>query len=540
MFINNIKNLKFKTGFTLIELLIVIVIVSVIFFVVLVALDPATRFANARNSTRWQEARSVLDAIKFYQIDNDGSLPTGVDSLFRVLGTDATGCDILCGGGGSQILTHDFDSSADFNVSNGSLIEVDAGDNNLVRLIDLGGSTYSISKPYVELTTPEILNNPSSLDTITDIFGGGNVGSVEYSVKHNSSDKWFNGSSWIINSGELQIGEGTWDANLVAIWHLNESSGVIVDSKGSNNGIYNGVLYSQSGKLNTALGFDSSNDLVMGPSSNQITGDNLQTITLSVWVKHTYSGDNGYILSLKRSSSASTLISLDAGNTGAGNLGLLTRNYANTTHSWLNYNGGYNDGNWHHLVGVVNGLSRILYIDGVQRNSDNAGMQSVAGNTSEVSIGGFHTSNPISFNGIIDEVAIYTRALNANEVRQLYADQNNNKHSNTESELDSSLSSLAVSNNDTITLVSYLISDGSQAVELSNLNLSWIQSGGTTPEACLDISSDLADYLNFIPIDPQTGTFGKTNYAIKQVGTSSVVNVVSCGAELGEVISVQR
>ena len=170
-----------------------------------------------------------------------------------------------------------------------------------------------------------------------------------------------------------------------------------------------------------ALDFDGSNDIVVGPSSNDITGDYLQTITFSAWVKHDDTVDNGYIASLKRQAgSPSTLIALDAGNTGAGNLGFLTRNYANTNHVWLNHNGGYNDGEWHHLVAVVNGLNRILYIDGIERNSDNEGIQNVSGNTAEFTIGGFHPTNMIGFDGSIDEVQIWNRSLSPSEINDLY------------------------------------------------------------------------------------------------------------------------
>lgn len=208
----------------------------------------------------------------------------------------------------------------------------------------------------------------------------------------------------------------------VLLFNLNELSGIIQDESGQgNNGINNGSLYGQEGKFDYAMWFDGSNDIITSVSSNQITGDNIQTITLSAWVKHNYTGDNGYILSLKRSASLSTLISLDAGNTGPGNLGFLTRNFADTTHSWLNYDGGYNDNKWHHLVGVVDGLNRYLYVDGILRNSDSQGMQNVTGNTANFSVGGFDsTYSSLFFEGDIDEVAIWRRALSSDEILDLY------------------------------------------------------------------------------------------------------------------------
>lgn len=70
------KKVSFSTlGFTLIELLITIAIVGIIAVVAFVALDPARRFAEARNATRWTDVTAVLDAIKLYSVDQKGSPP---------------------------------------------------------------------------------------------------------------------------------------------------------------------------------------------------------------------------------------------------------------------------------------------------------------------------------------------------------------------------------------------------------------------------------------------------------------------------------
>lgn len=87
--------LNYKKGFTLIELLVVIAIIAILTVIVFVALNPAKRFADARNARRWSDVNSVLTAIHEYIVDNNGVLPTGVSTSMAQtqLGSAATGCD---------------------------------------------------------------------------------------------------------------------------------------------------------------------------------------------------------------------------------------------------------------------------------------------------------------------------------------------------------------------------------------------------------------------------------------------------------------
>lgn len=71
---------KNSAGFTLIEILIAIAIISILAVSVFVALDPITRFQEARNSTRINDVNSILTAIHSYIVDNDGALPTGLST----------------------------------------------------------------------------------------------------------------------------------------------------------------------------------------------------------------------------------------------------------------------------------------------------------------------------------------------------------------------------------------------------------------------------------------------------------------------------
>jgi len=200
------------------------------------------------------------------------------------------------------------------------------------------------------------------------------------------------------------------------------------DLIGSNDGAFSATPTTDSANGGSIV-FDDTDDIVVHGSSNNITGDNLQTCTFSAWFKTTSTG-LGYIASIKRQSTSSTLFTLAVNTTGSGavnngHAGFMTRNNANSAHNTVtdnNSGNGWNDGNWHCLVGVINGTTRTLYIDGVQKGVDNQGMQSVTGNTADFTIGGFDVSGFANqfYGGNIANVTFYRKSLSASEVLQNY------------------------------------------------------------------------------------------------------------------------
>ena len=82
-----------RKGFTLIELLIVIGILGILAAIILVAVDPAKRLKQARNSRRASEVNAILNAILNYTVDYKGTLPSSISTA------TSTGSVLLLGTG---------------------------------------------------------------------------------------------------------------------------------------------------------------------------------------------------------------------------------------------------------------------------------------------------------------------------------------------------------------------------------------------------------------------------------------------------------
>lgn len=112
------------------------------------------------------------------------------------------------------------------------------------------------------------------------------------------------------------------------------------------------------------------------------------------------------------------------------------------------------DNTWHHVAAVMDGSTYTVYVDGSSSGSTDIGTTTVSTtpstNGDDFKIGArFDDNNTYAFNGYIDDVAVFNRALTSTEVSGIY---NSKRYFNPSSlwALDNSTNDLAGSNNGTL------------------------------------------------------------------------------------------
>ena len=196
---------------------------------------------------------------------------------------------------------------------------------------------------------------------------------------------------------------------LVSWWTFDEGTGITAyDSQGDNTGTINSAAWT----TDTA-GSASSGALYFNGSSANVTvpdADSLEptTISLEAWIKPDVTGpwqamlgkDGSYLFDMP-TAAPRALMWVTGG----------TINFPGNT--------ALSSGTWYHVVATYDGTTGKVYLDGTVDTSVTFSADTMNASGAGLQIGSYVSSG--YFEGIIDEVRIYNKALSLSEVQQNYA-----------------------------------------------------------------------------------------------------------------------
>jgi hypothetical protein len=348
-------------------------------------------------------------------------------------------------------------SDQDVDFWNGTIDEVGIYNRSLsaeeiLRLYNMGIANHSVFNNNWNCSTGSIqrFDNascwskgavPVAYDNV--IFNG--TGSDDVNVTRETMPQYLNnfsvggsygGSIYMnklfgVGTRELE-GQGVSMTGLIGLYHLNNDSSLgensthVYDSSGNgNNGsvVDNATFITAGRKGAGGYEFDGAGDYIL--IDNKTDFDDLSAITVSTWIKPTTSVSRTEAIVSKYSDASGAASDWRiAYNTYSDSYERFT--YAANTLPTTYWAGstdwkvpGTYSGKYNHVVWVINGTDSRIYIDGVLEGSPHARVGGLQGSSTIPRIGADHNDKNY-FNGSIDEVAIWSRGLSAEEVMELY------------------------------------------------------------------------------------------------------------------------
>ena len=210
---------------------------------------------------------------------------------------------------------------------------------------------------------------------------------------------------------------------IVSYYKLNETTGEVIDSANLNNGINNGATRGVVGIIDNAFDFESSNHeyVSINDGGNLSFNNDIENYSMGLWFKTESKGVNKELI-IDRTNSGSpasyrcNINIIDQVHCGSWDGQMAIDTYTSTLVS---------SDNWHYLTFVSNITHSKIYLDGnledtkINNNGDTSNL--------EGSYIGRYSSGDQDihyFDGEIDEVGIWDRALSNNEIQRLYNNGN--------------------------------------------------------------------------------------------------------------------
>ena len=199
---------------------------------------------------------------------------------------------------------------------------------------------------------------------------------------------------------------------LVSYWSFDND---VLDYYASNDGTISGAI-STTGKLSGAYNFDGTDDYISIPDDDSLDTDITGAYTVSAWVNMASSADlyDGIVV---KGDIASRTYSLYFSNQNKP-----TGHFKHSSGD-ADCNSDYSlfSDTWYYTVYTWNGTNQKIYINGDLKNTcDPTGTPVPLAGDGALRIGRHGEVDDYYFNGSIDEVMIYNRALSESEIQQIY------------------------------------------------------------------------------------------------------------------------
>jgi len=217
---------------------------------------------------------------------------------------------------------------------------------------------------------------------------------------------------WIPTIYGVEVKEwATWTANLnvglISYWKLDETTGIVIDSLGNSNGTNNGATANVGGIINSAYDFESRDiDYINLGTDTWSNSDFTSGFTINTWTDI-------------ESVTTSRVFSIEGRMDIQINSGIY-KGYIGTTVNNFVFGNAVDTNGFHMITLTHNGTTLKLYEDGVYVNQtlcSNAALDAVSRTTNI----GRSYNNANFFDGIIDEIGLWTRPLTATEITLLYS-----------------------------------------------------------------------------------------------------------------------
>jgi predicted outer membrane repeat protein len=261
-------------------------------------------------------------------------------------------------------------------------------------------------------TTDALVYKGEQSDSVWDPCGLADAMTYYWRIDEKSSFGTVRGNVWSFTTA------GEPNFHLVGWWQFDEcTGGTAYDSAGSNHGTFRGDPNWVSGYVGScALEFDGVDDYVrISPDSSL----NLQYVTMSAWVqvRGTGPGTNNHVLNRQMTKPGTYVLWVRASDDRMG--GQVRLQGSESTGRTAMSNNAVS-GEWTHICATYDGDKLKLYIDSVpQDDVDDTNGTMDTDNPGVFTIGA-HPAPASYFDGSIDDVRLYNRALSTQEVQQLY------------------------------------------------------------------------------------------------------------------------